>query len=97
MESLEKGLQPKSGETPLLSIITGSLASWQGCRSVDAGSLCKWALKVRLYWSESDIASRWVHSESNLMFRLSIDKDQGKIRFRSVYLKYSHQFLVSSV
>ena len=31
-------------------------------------------LRVRLYWteseSESDIASRWVHGEANLMFTL---------------------------
>ena len=37
------------------------------------------ALGVNLYWSESernDIASRWVHRESNLMFTLSRDKGQ---------------------
>ena len=35
-------------------------------------------LRVRLYWDESerDIASRWVHRESNLMFTLDSDKDQ---------------------
>ena len=34
-----------------------------------------------LYWdeSESDIASRWVQKESNLMFTLSSIKDQRKI------------------
>ena len=35
-------------------------------------------LRFRLYWienkSESDIASRWVHSETNLMFTLSSEK-----------------------
>ena len=28
--------------------------------------------------SESDIVSRWIHRESNLMFSLSRDKDQRK-------------------
>ena len=32
-----------------------------------------------LYWDESDIASRWVQKESNLMFTLSSIKDQRKI------------------
>ena len=38
------------------------------------------ALKVRLYWSESesDVAPRAVHRESNLMFTLSSDKDHRK-------------------
>ena len=31
-----------------------------------------------LYWNKSDIASRWAHRESNLMFTLSNDKDQTK-------------------
>ena len=31
-------------------------------------------VRVRLYWYESDIASRWVHRESNLMFTLSSDQ-----------------------
>ena len=35
-------------------------------------------IRVRLYSSESDIASRWVHRESNLMFTLSSDKDETK-------------------
>ena len=37
-------------------------------------------LRVCLYCSESesDIASRWVHRESNLMFTLSSNKDQRK-------------------
>ena len=37
---------------------------------------------VRLYWPESeskcDIASRWVHKKSNLMFTFNMDKDQSK-------------------
>ena len=43
-------------------------------------------VNVPLYWSESesDIASRLVHKESNLMFTLSSDKNQMKICFRSV-------------
>ena len=41
-------------------------------------------VRVRLYWYESDIASRWVHRESNLMFTLSSDKDQRK--------KFAHAF-----
>ena len=39
-------------------------------------------IRVHLYWgkseSESDIASRWVHRQSNLMFTLSSNKDHGK-------------------
>ena len=31
-------------------------------------------LRVHLYWGESDIASRWVHRESNLMFTFSSGK-----------------------
>ena len=31
---------------------------------------CKCTLRVRLYWSKSEIAYRWVHRESNLMFKL---------------------------
>ena len=40
-------------------------------------------VSARLYWaeSESDIASRWLHGESNLMFKLSSEKDQRKIHF----------------
>ena len=34
------------------------------------------------YWTKSDIASRRVHRESNLMFTLSSVKDQKKICFR---------------
>ena len=41
-------------------------------------------IRVHLHWieieSKSDIASRWVHRESNLMLTLSSDKDQRKIR-----------------
>ena len=32
-------------------------------------------VRVSLYYSESDIASRWVHRESNLIFTLSSDED----------------------
>ena len=42
-------------------------------------------LRVSLYCSESEsnITSRWVHRESNLMFTLSSDKDQrGKLLLR---------------
>ena len=37
-------------------------------------------MRVRLYWieSESGIASRWIHIESNLMFTLRSDKDRRK-------------------
>ena len=42
MESLENGLQPYSGVTPLISMRIVSLASWQSYRSVDAW--CKRAL-----------------------------------------------------
>ena len=39
-------------------------------------------IRVRLYWCERDIASRWVHRESNLMFILSSNmsnKDQKSL------------------
>ena len=42
-------------------------------------------VRVCLYCSESDIASKWVHRESNLMFTLSSDKDHIK-KFVSVYI-----------
>ena len=46
----------------------------------------EWILRVRLYWNESEIksniATKWVHKESNVMFTLRGDKDQQKIRFR---------------
>ena len=29
-------------------------ASSQRCRSVDADAWCKWALRIHLYWSESE-------------------------------------------
>ena len=46
-------------------------------------------LRVSLYCSESesDIAFRWVHRESNLMFILSSDKDQReKLLSRSLLI-----------
>ena len=62
--------------------------SWR-FRLGDGVDQCEWTItilglfeniRVRLYWSESesDIAYRWVHKESNLMFALSSDKDQRK-------------------
>ena len=36
------------------------------------------AVRIRLYWGESDITSKWVHRKSNLLFTLSSDKDQRK-------------------
>ena len=38
-------------------------------------------LRVSLHWpeSESDVASTWVHRQSNLMFTMSNDKDRRKI------------------
>ena len=43
--------------------------------------LCEYIIRVRLYSceSESDISSRWVRREPNLMFKLSSDKDQRKM------------------
>ena len=41
MKSLENGLQPQSGATPLFSMRTVSLASWQSCRSIDIAAWCK--------------------------------------------------------
>ena len=69
METLENGLQPHSGVTPLFSMRTESQASSQSCRSIHADAWCKWAFRVR--WSKSDIACRCVHRQSKLMFTLS--------------------------
>ena len=44
MKSLENGLQPHSGETPLFSIRTVSLVSSQISHSVGPDTWCKWAL-----------------------------------------------------
>ena len=35
-------------------------------------------IRVRLHCSENDIASRWVHRESNLKFRLNSDEKHRK-------------------
>ena len=48
--------------------------------------------RVRLYWCESDIASRWFHKEYNLMFTLGSDKDQRNNRFRSLWINYKAQW-----
>ena len=45
MRLLEAGLQPQSGEIPLLSNRTISLVSPQSCGSVDAGAWCKRTLR----------------------------------------------------
>ena len=45
MESLENGLQPHSGETPLFSMRTVSLASLQSCHSIDTNACYERALK----------------------------------------------------
>ena len=42
---------------------------------------CKFSeriIRVRLYWDESeiDIASRWLHRESNLLITMGSEKDQ---------------------
>ena len=44
MKSLENGLQPHSGASPLFSMRTESLVSSQSCRSVDPDTWCKQAL-----------------------------------------------------
>ena len=46
MESLENGLQPQSGATPLFLMRTESLASLQNCRSIDADTWCKRTLTI---------------------------------------------------
>ena len=46
-------------------------------------------LDLRKSESESDVASRWVHRESNLMFMLNSDKDQRNHRFRLRFLSVS--------
>ena len=45
-----------------------------GCEKVKCVESSNSLVMVRLYWCESDIASRWVHRESNLMFTLSSDR-----------------------
>ena len=45
MESLENGLQPQSGLTPLFSMRTESPVSWQSCPSIDGDGWYKRALK----------------------------------------------------
>ena len=45
-------------------------------------------VRVRSYWGESDIALKWVHRMSNLMFMLRSHKDQRKSSL-------SHSLLVS--
>ena len=62
-------------------------AKWQVLRNVSYIKICSalvivchGGIRVRLHWSESesDIASRWVLWESNLMFTFSSDKDERK-------------------
>ena len=48
MESLENGLQPHSGATPLFSMRTVLLALSQRCCIIDADARCKWALTRKL-------------------------------------------------
>ena len=43
-ESLENGLQPHSGVTPMFSMRTELQASSHSCHNVDADAWCKWAL-----------------------------------------------------
>ena len=69
MKTLKNGLQTHSG------------ASLRSCCSVDTDTWCKQALSVgvRLNWRESDVAARWVHRKSDLMFTLSSDEYPRKI------------------
>ena len=56
-------------------------------------------LRVSLHWreSESDVASRWVHRQSNLMFTLSNDKDQRKnFIFAQCKWTLKHRILLTS-
>ena len=48
---------------------------WSRLRQIKSS---KFVVKVRLYCSESDIASRWFQTESNLMFRLSSERQRSK-------------------
>ena len=82
MLTIENGFQTDSKESTLTLklvlnrpqgfVLVNKQSSW--VFYVDSMS------RVRLYWCESktDIASRWIHRESNLMFTLSSDKDQSK-------------------
>ena len=49
MESLQNGLQPHSGATPLFSIRTVLLASSQSFHNTDADAWCKWELTLAIY------------------------------------------------
>ena len=63
---------------PLMGSKTNGLL--HGAKDGLKSGKCKQTLRDRLCGSESesDIASRRAHRESNLMFALSIDKDQRK-------------------
>ena len=53
-------------------------------------------VRVLSYWGKSDIASKLVHRESNLMFTLSSDKDQrNKLGFAFAHFKrtFRHRVL----
>ena len=52
MQLLQNGLQPHSEGTPLFSMRTGSLASSQSGRSIDADAQCKRSLKWVLFLTE---------------------------------------------
>lgn len=46
----------------------------------------RYNVRVRLHCNESDVASRCVHRESNLMFTISSTKNQKKIVFAFAYV-----------
>ena len=52
-------------------------------------------VRVCLYQSESNIASRWVYRESNLIVKLSSDKDQGKRRMHSSRMRTARSLTIS--
>ena len=57
------------------NLFFGHGCNWFNCeREARTNKQQKW-IRVLLHLSESEIASRWLHRESNLMFTLSSDKD----------------------
>ena len=83
-----RGYTPPGHPTPVeMAIEAGGMhpTRMQSCYSMWVLVVTKLQLHVgvHLHWreSKSDIASRWVHRKSNLMFALSSDEDQRKYSF----------------
>ena len=72
VESIENGLQPNSGVTPLFSMRTASLASSQSSYSIAADTWCKWTLRV------SRIVTENYESSGKINIREMFKSDLGK-------------------